>query len=355
MKCIATTACLALCLAGEASAVIPSLASWRIDPAHIVSADAHIQWSEFVPMDAASPGDPVFPEIDWQNLKNPILASKYGAIKNQAVLYHDGWFWIFPMVDIEEGRVLVRTRDFKTYEYHKPAILMGDAPRFLADTGAWHALFQLSAPDADRRIYYSSSNNLIDWVVPEEAWPYTQPGTRHIDAALAREGGHYYAGFKSRQQFYVMRSAGEALDFRWEEPVLAHTDGWCEAYQFIKIDGQWRMVATARAPRGFDTGGNFYTGNHEPFIYTMKGDGSQIEHWAHWTDKRHIALPSSDWNQVMRANAAYLCDWREHDGWFYLFFSGANDDTLCRGRGHCKIGVARSRDLVKWYLPGESE
>lgn len=355
MKCMVTAACLALFLAGEASVYTPSLASWRIDPDDIVPADAHIRWSEFVPMDNASPGEAAFPEIDWENLRNPVLASRHGAIKNQAVIYHDGWFWIFPMLEIEGGAVLVRTRNFKTYEYHNPGILMGDAPRFLANSRGWHALFQLSAPDADRRIYYSSSNNLVDWAVPEEAWAHIQPGMRHIDAALAKEGGHYYAGFKSGQRFYVMRSVGEALDFRWEAPVEAHTDGWCEAYQFIQIDGQWRMVATARAPRGFQTGGNLYTGSHEPFIYTMKGDGSQIEHWAHWTDKRHLVLPTADWNQVMRANAAYLCDWRAHDGWFYLFFAGANDDTLARGRGHAKIGMARSRDLVKWYLPGELE
>lgn len=342
-------------LAGGVPGFTPSLAFWRIDPNDTVPADAHIAWSHFVPMGHIAVTTPGFPEIDWENLQNPILASKHGAIKNQAVLYHGGWFWIFPMVEIKEGAVLVRTRDFKTYEYHKPTIIIGDAPRFLAENGVWHALFQLSAPDADRRIYHALSVTLVDWTTPEEAWPQTQPGRRHIDATIARESGRYYAGFKSGQQFHVMRSVGDAFDFCWEAPVKAHTDGWCEAYQFIKIDGQWRMIATGRAPQGFETGGNGYTGSHEPFLYAMQGDGSELAHWAKWTNKRHIALPFSDWNRVMHANTACLCDWREYDGWFYLFFSGANDDTLCRGRGHSKIGVARSRDLLKWYLPGELE
>ena len=347
-------ACLVV-LAGGATAFTPSLDSWRIDPNDIVPADAHIAWSNFVPMDRAAESAPGFPEIDWENLRNPILASRHGAIKNQAVLYHGGWFWIFPTLDLEQGTAFVRTRDFKTYEYLTPAPVFGMAPRFCRDGETWHVLFQLSAPDADRRIYHASSATLVDWTAPREAWAQTQPGARHIDAAIACEGGRYYAGFKSGQRLHVMRSVGEALDFRWEAPVRAQTDGWCEAYQFIKIDGQWHMMATGRAPKGFQTVGNDYTGSHEPFLHTMDGAGTELAHWARWTNKRHIPLPFSDWNRVMHANAAYLCDWRGHDGWFYLFFAGANDDTLCRGRGHCKIGVARSRNLERWYLPGEME
>lgn len=354
MECLRIAVCMVLLAAGT-PAFTPSMASWRIDPNNIVPADANIAWSHFMPMGRVAVAAPGFPKIDWENLQNPILASKHGAIKNQAVLYHDGWFWIFPRLELEQGAAFVRTRDFKTYEYLMSAPVFGMAPRFYRDVETWHVFFQLSAPDADRRIYHASSATLTDWTTPKEAWAQMQPGKRHIDPAIAREGGRYYAGFKSGQQFYVMRSVGDALDFRWETPVKAHTDGWCEAYQFVKIDGQWHMMATGRAPQGFETGGNGYTGSHEPYLYTMQGDGTELAHWAQWTNKRHIPLPFSDWNRVMHANSAYLCDWRDHDGWFYLFFAGANDDTLCRGRGHCKIGVARSRDLVRWYLPGEME
>ena len=63
---------------------------------------------------------------------------------------------------------------------------------------------------------------------------------------------------------------------------------------------------------------------------------------------------SEDWNRVMHANSAYLCDWREHDGHFYLFYAGANDDVSFERRGHGKIGVVRSRDLIDWRLPGDT-
>ncbi len=328
---------------------------FEMRPSEVVPEDAHIRWPAFVPMDALAKESDAFPRIDWIGLRNPVLASPYGAIKNQAVIYAEGWFWIFPQLQIAQGKVCLRTRDFKTYGYYLPKQTIGHAPRLLEHGGRWHALYQLFAKTAERRIFHASSGDLREWTASIEAWPECQPGTRHIDAALAWESGHFYAGFKSVQQFYVTRSRSEVLGANWEDPIKAESEGWCEAYQFIKIDGRWRMVATARAPKGFKTGGNSYTGSHEPFLYTMEGDGSRLEHWAHWKNKTHIALPFTDWNQVMHANTGYLCDWRRYDGWFYLFFAGANDDKTNQGRGHGKIGMARSRDLMKWYLPGESE
>ena len=46
-------------------------------------------------------------------------------------------------------------------------------------------------------------------------------------------------------------------------------------------------------------------------------------------------------------------DWRERDGHFYLFYAGSNDGERFSGRGHAKIGVARSTDLKTWTLPGK--
>lgn len=321
----------------------------------IVQADEHIRWSSFVAETANRGPAETFPLIDWEGLRNPVLASPVGALKNQAVIYWQGWIWFFTGINTEHGMSCVRTRDLKTYVCFTPNHMPGLAPRLVHRDGLWHALYQLDVPDARQRIFYSSTEDLRSWSRPVEAWPSCQTGTRHIDAAIAYESGHYYAGFKSNQKFHVTRSKSNELDLQWEAPVLAEAEGWCEAYQFIKIDGVWRMIATGRAPEGYDTGGNDYTGSHEPFLYTMQGDGTELAHWAHWAERRHIALSFSDWNKVMHANSGYLCDWRDHDGWFYLFFAGANDDTTYRGRGHCKVGVARSRDLVKWYLPGEME
>lgn len=52
-----------------------------------------------------------------------------------------------------------------------------------------------------------------------------------------------------------------------------------------------------------------------------------------------------------RANAAFLCDARPVDGYYYLFYSGSTETLLFNGRGHAKVGVARSVDLVDWEVP----
>jgi hypothetical protein len=51
------------------------------------------------------------------------------------------------------------------------------------------------------------------------------------------------------------------------------------------------------------------------------------------------------------ADCAFLADWRQYDGYFYLFYAGSDDGDSFQLRGHGKIGVARSRDLVEWRAP----
>ena len=52
----------------------------------------------------------------------------------------------------------------------------------------------------------------------------------------------------------------------------------------------------------------------------------------------------------MHANTGYLNDFRAEDGFFYLTYSGSIDSESFQGRGHGKIGIARSRDLVHWRV-----
>lgn len=117
-------------------------------------------------------------------------------------------------------------------------------------------------------------------------------------------------------------------------------------------EGRWRMIATARDPRRpIDFG---YMESHEPFVYELRGEGTTLEEWTEWVGKRQLQVPREEWNSLMHANSAYLCNWREHDGHFYLFYAGTNQPTE-EGRGHGRIGVVRSRDLVEWKLPGEDD
>jgi len=54
-----------------------------------------------------------------------------------------------------------------------------------------------------------------------------------------------------------------------------------------------------------------------------------------------------------RANAAFLLDHRERDGYFYLLYAGSSDLTSFEGRGHAKLGLARSIDLQTWDVAPE--
>ncbi|MFO8056409.1 MAG: GH92 family glycosyl hydrolase [bacterium] len=310
--------------------------------------------------------------IDWENLENPVLAAPNRMLKDQAVIYKESadTFYIFPSNRFDENdpqrktrkECFYRTRDFKTYEcIHDPDLKVfhnspnPGSPDVTRIGDKWYMVFQAGAGDYFRRLYYSTSEDLEDWSPARKLAPGNHPDQRQIDGALARHHGYYFLGYKGDQTFYVTRSREKKLDGEWLPPVKVSVDGgWAENYQFLKLEGSWRMMATARDPSKFwkTLIGGAYTGNHEPYLFEMQGDGTRLEHWANWKDRRRLEVPYEDWNQVMHANSSYLCDFREYDGHFYLFYAGSNDSESFQGRGHGKIGVARSRDLITWDTPG---
>lgn len=309
------------------------------------------------------------PFIDWAALSNPVLMRDDAMLKDQSVVFHDGWFYIFASVRFEETdagtaerrRPFFRTRDFKAYEdLFDPDIENGGSPDATFHDGLFYMVFQLAVPPGDeyaRHIFYSTSSDLVEWTPAAEIAPEMEQGLRRIDGALGFEGGRFYFAFKADQFMHVARSAGPALDGRWEGPVMASPGeefGWAENYQFIKLDGKWRMVATAHDPAGKNCESD-YTCGLAPFIYKMNGDGTELDDWATWVDKTLLEIPVEGWNTVMHANTAYLCDWRVHDGYFYLFYAGSNDSDSFEQRGHAKLGVARSRDLVTWHPAGAGD
>mgnify|MGYP000170982591 CR=1 FL=1 len=318
-----------------------------------------------LPFLAAAGDDPLF---DWMGLKNPILSLPDRMLKDQAVAIRGGYFYLFASTRSEgpepaDAACFFRTPDFKEFErLESPgltvtfgATVRGPASPDLVRRGDdWFIVFQAGPKEYFRRLYYSSSADLVSWSPAAAINPGMKPRQRQIDGALAFEAGHWILGYKGGQSFYVTRSKGPELDGRWERPVRASAGGeWAENFQFIKIEGRWRMVATARGSKNLLAGQ--YTGNHDPFIYEMDGDGSELADWARWKNRTALEVPGEDWNRVMKANSGYLCDWREYDGHFYLFYAGANDGERFAGRGHAMIGVARSLDLVTWRLPGQAD
>lgn len=208
------------------------------------------------------------------------------------------------------------------------------------------------------RLHVSTTTDLLSWTQGVELMPELFPGEWVIDGALAFESGHWYAGLKRAQAFYVTRSVGPQLDGRWETPVAADAAcGFAENYQFLKIDGQWRMIATGRDAREYgpeDLDYNEYTSNHAPFIYSMAARGDSLADWTRWIAKRRLEIPKEEWNNVAQANSASLLQVEPLDGWYYLFYAGSDDSDSFQRRGSAKIGVARSRNLVDWVLPGDT-
>ncbi len=300
--------------------------------------------------------------IDWPSLRNPILSMPDRMLKDQAVIYADGWFYVFTSQRFEpesddahrEKWVIYRSRDLRMFEsIRDPALYPAPgSPDVTHHGGLWYMTCQRAGMEGNRRqLHYATSRDLVHWTPIQPLMPGVHDSVSCIDGAIGWVDGYAYLGYKLGQDFHVTRSVNRGIDGQWLPPLRASAAGdWAENYQFVQIDGAWRMIATARDPRAHGDGG--YTGGHAPFIYTMDGDGSALEHWSRWVNKTLIEIPGEDWNTVMRANSAYLCDWRAHDGHFYLFYAGSNDATRFKERGHAKIGVARSSDLKTWSLPG---
>lgn len=313
--------------------------------------------------------------LDWASLRNPILALPDRSLKDQSVVWQDGVFYVFASTRFEEDDPeraskipsFYRSPDLRRFEAFDDPDLNGPghgpgSPDVVRTGQLWHMVFQ--APTGrSGTLMLSTSRDLVAWTPPVDLGPrLLDPAVRNIDGALARDGTHFYLGWKRDQSFFVTRSAGADLDGRWVEPQpvdarlrfgpssLSHA--WAENYQFLRIDGAWHMVATARAS-GLPVSRHPYTGSHEPYLYLMDGGGQSLADWTRWICKRELLVPREDWNPAMHANSGFLADWREHDGHFYLFYAGSADHERFGGRGHGKIGVVRSRDLVHWAPPGD--
>ncbi|GIW40929.1 MAG: hypothetical protein KatS3mg076_1506 [Candidatus Binatia bacterium] len=316
--------------------------------------------------------------LPWEELRNPVLALPDRSLKDVAVAYEpsSGWFYVFTSTrfeptDPEAGtkeKSFFRTRDFLEFEAFSDPDLNGPgygpgSPDLVRVGDLWYMTFQRSTANVPflgaATLWVSTSEDLREWSPPRELAPeLLDPTLRNIDGALAEEGGYFYLGWKKVQSFVVTRSVDPVLDGRWlpERPAVAGEEGeFAENFQFIEIDGTWRLLATGRDPGPYrceEPAYAIYTCDHEPFLYRMEGDGTELEHWTRWVEKTHLEVPFEEWNTVMHANSAYLADWRRYDGHFYLFYAGSSDGKSFELRGHGKIGMARSRDLEHWEVPG---
>lgn len=318
-----------------------------------------------------SPSPPETDFIDWRTLRNPVIGWDDRRIKDQVMAFHDGRFWVMGSIDFREDDpdratkvpTYVHSGDWRTWEEFPLPEEVFESPDLTFHDGLWHVVSQKADPlvPENRRLVSTTTPDLRTWTPHVEIAPNVLEGRSIIDGALARWSGRTHLLLKWRVEDlpWIAVTSDDDLTAPWpiDGRLVAGTEqpfhGFAENGQFIEIDGRIRMLATARDPEGFRCG-SVYTCSHEPFLYDFaRGDGSAVEDWSRWRHKTQIRIPYEDWNPVMHANTGFLADWRAHDGFFYLSYSGSLDHETFAGRGHGKIGLARSRDLMHWRLPGD--
>jgi hypothetical protein len=290
------------------------------------------------------------PFIDWQGLKNPVYSHEGWSVKDACMTYNHGTFYIFfSAFYFDAGRetchvVGVKTSEFKTFS--EPLFIwrgeeegwIGMASPDIKKIGDTYYLTYNSWGDKKgqpNQLFYATSKDLEHWEYDLPLASNITRGKRAIDAAIAHYNGNYYLQWKEFQRPKIAWSTDMGAT-GWHRIgwVPGH---WFENAELIRIDGSWNIIATCRL--------------HQPCIREMKGDGSEIVHWKRWTWPRRLDIPMEEFNTDNIANAAFLADWREYDGYFYLIYGGRTEGQTHFKRGNNKLGLARSRDLIVWEVP----
>ncbi len=130
--------------------------------------------------------------IDWSALSNPVLQDPDRLMKNQAMIDHDGWFYVFA------PNTLRRTRDFLAFESI-------DVPggRYFGDLTAIGGVFYQTTNgnvgDNVFEIFARTSPDMLTWTPLESITPDLWPNSI-IDGALTEHGGYAFLAFKDRVQ-----------------------------------------------------------------------------------------------------------------------------------------------------------
>jgi hypothetical protein len=177
------------------------------------------------------------------------------------------------------------------------------------------------------------------------------PGLAHrmIDGALAFTGNGVILGFKAgttTQHFEIAWAPSLSGTFHLVgRPDIVLYDDTVENYEFVTVDGTWRLVATSNTL-------------DQPFIFALgPGDPTSPPTWLHWSEGQELLVPNQTFNSGQgvssvgyeHANSAFLCVGPRGED--YLTYAGSTELTQFGGWGHARVGVARSTDLVHWEVP----
>jgi hypothetical protein len=302
--------------------------------------------------------------IDWQSLHNPVLSYPHWSIKDSAVAYRDGIFYVFfSAFYLDRGQVRshvveVSTRDFKDYSQPifnfdgeedgwigmcSPDVQMVGT-RYVMTFNSWG-----DKPGKPNALFYMTSDDLVRWSRRQPLAASLTAGKRVIDAAIAAADGGYYLMYKEgtkgmRPRVAFAPTLSQPFKFVGDGyPRLLMTDGKedgliHENYEFLHTNGQWYLLTTDYNPPA-------------PYLYKLEAGSG----WLKWTRGYKLEIPEEKFNTDNIANAAALYDWRRYDGYYYLIYAGRTEGITYAKRGWNSLGLARSKDLVHWSVAGKMQ
>lgn len=288
--------------------------------------------------------------LPWSKLQNPIYQQADWSVKDACMIHHGNHFYLFfSAFFFADGRershvVGVKTTDFLTFS----------EPLFIhrGEAGGWYGMcspsirrigdtFYLSynswgdKPGQPNQLFYATSSDLEHWDFDQPLAPALTAKVRAIDAEIATLPDYTILIWKARQTPQIAYT-NNFPDGPWT--LLGQPNGgWFENAQFIQIDGDWHLFATGRG--------------QVPQIAAIAAETGTPTDWLHWQDFRLFDIPLEGFNTHERANAGFLADWRQYDGYFYFLYAGTTEGRSHAGRGDNRLGLARSTDLYHWTVP----
>ena len=291
------------------------------------------------------------PYINWDNIKNPIYEHKDWCVKDAAMAYDKGWFYLyFSAFFYDSGKershlVSVRTRDF--IRYSEPLFIWSGmekgweglaSPDIVKYEGTYYLTYNTwgDKPGKPNQLFYATSKDLKKWDTYKPLAQNVTKGLRSIDAALAFDNKKIYLVFKMGQVSQIaVADSIESYDWKLIGRPLGKI--WFENGQFIHIDSCWYLLSTQK--------------RHEPYLAKMSDNIKSINDWLKYETPEKCVVPVESFNSDESSNAASIYDFRSDNGFFYLLYAGRTEGLSHAGRGDNKLGLARSKDKITWEIP----
>jgi hypothetical protein len=315
------------------------------------------------------------PVVNWSDLQNPILSSPTAGEKDEALVWYGGrWHMLFSYVRYDDSGPdgifwdIATSTSTDLIHWTAPVpwpvqsgTLGVASPEIAQDPKGLFVVTYQSDPGqvggTQARLFFRTSANLVTWSRP---YPLAQnlapaPGGRMIDGSLAWTSDGLILGYKAglsgaSQVFEIAWSPDGSPSGPWQyvgKPDIVVNGDTIERDEFLTVDGTWRLMATSNVL-------------DQPWLLTLAGNPDIPTGWLKWTDAYELNVPKAPWDtgsgisslNYEWANSAFLCNDRSSGGYYYLLYAGSNELTAFGGWGHAKIGIARSKNLIDWQVPG---